>query len=188
MDTNVKELIANIKGKDEKVRGMAWLHADVVGAPAVKPLAVVMADGTQEVSRAAKRGLWKIVRDVGRPGADDAKKAVVGELLGVLGNDRPAAVRREVLWMLSEIGEDESVEPVAALLSNKKLREDVRMTLQRIPGDKSLAALKAGLTAVPDDFKINIAQSLRARGVEVPGYPCQKRVPTKKTEVKPVGR
>lgn len=184
----VAELIANLKGKDEKVRGMAWQHADVAGVPAIKPLADVMADKDFNVARAAKRATWKIVRDAGRPEAAELRKAVVGELLGLLGDDRPAAVRREVLWMLSEIGCCETVEPMAQLLSNKELREDARMALQRIPGEKSLAALKAGLEAAPEDFKINIAQSLRARGVDVPGIPCRKLVPTKKTKVKPVGR
>jgi len=72
------------------------------------------------------------------------------------------------------------------LLSNSELREDARMVLQRIPGRRSLAALRAGLKAAPKDFKINIAQSLRQRGVRVRGLPCVKLVPTKKTNVKPV--
>jgi hypothetical protein len=60
--------------------------------------------------------------------------------------------------------------------------------LQRIPGDKSLAALQAGLAAAPPDFKSAIADALRARGVAVPGVPSQKLVPAKSTNVKPVGR
>ena len=67
-------------------------------------------------------------------------------------------------------------------------QQDQTSGLQRIPGEKSLAALQAGLAVAPQDFKINIAQSLRARGVTVPGLPCQKLVPTKKTNVKPEGR
>jgi len=184
MDTN--HLIKRIKDKDDKVRADAWLNAGLVGAPAVTPLAEVMTTGSLEVARAAKRALWKIVRHAGRPGADDEKKPVVAELAPLLADDQPLAVRREVLWMLSEIGGDESIDAVAALLSNAELREDARMALQRLPGPKSLAALESGLAAVPDDFKLNIAQSLRQRGVEVPGLPCVKLVPTKKTNVKPV--
>jgi hypothetical protein len=60
------------------------------------------------------------------------------------------------------------------------------MVLQRLPGRKSLQALEAGLKAAPEDFKINIAQSLRARGQTVPGLPCQKMSPTRETSVKPV--
>jgi hypothetical protein len=86
--------------------------------------------------------------------------------------------------MLSEIGGRNSIEPIAALLSDRELREDARMVLQRIPSRTALAALKAALEAAPDDFKLNIAQSLRQRGEEVPGLDCIKLVHTKKTNVK----
>jgi len=87
--------------------------------------------------------------------------------------------------MLSEIGGDDTVETVASMLLSEALREDARMMLERIPGEKSLAALQSALKTVPDDFKIHIAQSLRARGVDVPGLACRKLLPTKPTVVKP---
>lgn len=186
-DDAVADLIARVRDKDDKVRAKALLSAGKIGAPAVKPLAAVMRDEDFEVARAAKRGLWKIARYVGRPGAGNERRPVVAELLGLLGDNQPVAVRREIVWMLSEIGGAKCVGPVAALLSNKELREDARMVLQRLPGKRSLAALKRALRTVPQEFKINIAQSLRARGVEVPGLPCQKLVPTRKTSLKPVG-
>ncbi|UCD30270.1 MAG: HEAT repeat domain-containing protein [Planctomycetota bacterium] len=186
MDTH--DLIKNIKSKKENVRASAWQNAYTIGAPAIKPMATFMRNVDLEVARAAKRALWNIVRYACRPGCESIAKAVVAELIALCGDDQPAAVRREVLWMLSEIGGDEVVDPIAALLTNQDLREDARMVLQRIPGNKSLAALKAGLTAAPQDFKLNIAQSLRQRGVKVPGLPCQKLVPTKETKVEPVGR
>jgi HEAT repeat protein len=182
----VNKLIDKIKDKSDEVRAKAWLNSGKVGAPAVKPLGAMMTDKDLEVARAAKRGLWKIVRYVGRRGKGDEKRAVVAELNGLLGDDQPTPVRREVLWMLSEIGRNRSIETIAALLSNEELREDARMALQRIPVKKSIAALRAGLKAAPKDFKLNIAQSLRQRGVRVRGFPCVKLVPTKKTNVKPV--
>ena len=183
----VDKLIAGIKDKDEQVRTDAWLGAGQVGAPAAKPLAKAMTDNDLEVARAAKRALWKLVRHAGRPKAGAERKAVEAELVGLLGDDQPVAVRREVLWMLSEIGSGKSVDAIAALLSNSQLREDARMALQRIPNKKALAALKAALDTAPDDFKLNIAQSLRQRGVKVEGLPCVKLVPAKKTSVKPIG-
>jgi len=182
----VEELMAGIRDENDKVRAETWLGAGEVGAPAVKPLARVMTDKDFEVARAAKRGLWKIVRHVGRPKAGNERRAVVGELVELLDDEQPVPVRREVLWMLSEIGTRKSIKPIAALLSNKALREDARMVLQRIPSKNALAALRAGFKAAPEDFKLNIAQSLRQRGVEVSGYPCVKLVPTKKTNVKPL--
>jgi HEAT repeat protein len=183
----VDKLISGIRDTDEKVRTEAWLGAGRVGAPAAKPLAKVMTHNDLEVARAAKRGLWKLVRHAGRPKAGAERKAVEAELLGLLGDDQPVSVRREVLWMLSEIGSGRSVDAIAALLSNSQLREDARMTLQRIPNKKALAALKKAPDTAPDDFKLNIAQSLRQRGVKVEGLPCVKLVPTKKTSVKPLG-
>jgi len=182
----VDELMAGIRDENDKVRAEAWLGAGEVGAAAVKPLAKVMTDKDFEIARAAKRGLWKVVRHVGRPGAGNERRAVLGELVELLDDEQPVHVRREVLWMLSEIGTRKSIKPIAALLSNRELREDARMVLQRIPSKSAVAALKAGLEDAPEDFKLNIAQSLRQRGVEVSGLPCVKLVPTKRTNVKPL--
>ncbi|MHC4618966.1 MAG: HEAT repeat domain-containing protein [Planctomycetota bacterium] len=185
-DELVDEIITRIKQASDKVRTEAWQSACEIGAAAVRPLAGLMADKELEVGRAAKRGLWKIVRRAGRPGADAEKNAVVEELIWVLRNEQSIVVRREVLWMLSEIGGNESVSPIAAVLSNKVLREDARMALERIPGKKSAAVLEAALKAAPEDFKPNVAQSLRARGVKVRGLRCVKLVPRKKTNVEAI--
>lgn len=182
----VEELINKLRSKNDKERADGLLSCIEVGAPAVKALAKVMEDEDIEVRRAGKRALWKIVRHVGRPGAGDEKKALVAKLVGLLGRDQSAFVRREALWMLSEIGGDESVEPVAELLSDEEVREDARMVLQRIPGRQSLEALKDGLKSAPMDFRPNIAQSLRQRGVMVRRPASVKLVPTKKTNVKPL--
>jgi HEAT repeat protein len=182
----VDGLIAKIRDKSDKVRAEGLLSAVEVGAPAVKPLAKVMEDDDIEVMRAGKRALWKIVRNVGRPGAGDEKKAVVANLKQLLGDEQSVFVRREALWMLSEIGGDETVKSVAALLSDEKVREDARMVLQRIPGRQSLEALKDGLKSAPMDFRLNIAQSLRQRGLMIRRPASVKLVPTKKTKVKPL--
>ena len=182
----VKELLAGIRNSSDEVRTQAWLNAGQAGAAAVKPLAEVMTNDDLEVARAAKRALWKIVRHAGRPRAVKEKRAVEKELVGLLGNDQPVPVRREVIWMLSEIGARNSIKAVARLIANKELREDARMALERIPSKQALQALKFRFKKAPEDFKPNLAQSLRKRGVDVEGYPCQKLVPTKKTNLKPL--
>jgi HEAT repeat protein len=179
------ELIAGIKSDSAEKRTQAWQSAGHLGASAVKSLAEVMTDDNLEVARAAKRALWQIVRYTGRPGANRQRRAVVVELIALLGDDQPVAIRREVLWMLSEIGgRGRDIEPIAGLMKNKNLREDARMVLERIPNRRAVAALKAAFVSAPEDFKPNLAQSLRKRGEEVAGYPCRKLVPTKKTDVK----
>lgn len=182
----VSKLLAGIKDSDDKVRTKAWTSAGEVGANAVIPLAETMVDDDLEVARAAKRALWKIVRHAGRPGAAKEKRAVETKLVVLLGNNHPASVRREVVWMLSEIGGRNAIKPIARLIKNPELREDARMALERIPIKRSLQALKYRFRNAPEDFKPNMAQSLRKRGVEVDGYPCQKLVPQKKTNLKPL--
>ena len=184
-------LIAKIKDKDDKVRAAAWQAAGKVGAPALAPLAAVAKDGELEVSRAANRAMWQIVRHSGRPGAEDERKATVAALIEVFTDEQlPVQLRRDVVWMLSEVITNDEYDPAQAAeqFKNPDFRDDLRMALQRIPGDNAIAALKAGLEIVPDDFKPAIACSLRARGVEVPNVPCVKLKPTKQTKVKPVGR
>jgi len=184
-------LIAKIKDKDDKVRAAAWQGAGKVGANALKPLAAVAKEGELEVARAANRAMWQIVRYTGRPGAEEERKATVAGLIEVFTDEQlPAQLRRDVIWMLSEVVTNDEFDPAQAAeqFRNPDFRDDLRMALQRIPGDNAIAALKAGLEIVPDDFKPAIACSLRARGVDVPDVPCVKLKPTKQTAVKPVGR
>ena len=182
----VPTLIRKIKEGNDEERAEAWTGAWRFGAPAIKPLVELMTDGNFEVARAATRAIWKIVHHVGRPGADNERTDVIVELLPLLADGQPAVVRREAMWMLSEIAGDEAVQPVSALLKDNELREDARLVLERMPGDTAVAALKIGLNAVPDDFKVAIEHSLIVRGVAVPGHKCQKRMPTRGTNVKPL--
>jgi HEAT repeat protein len=179
---SVTELVSRIKSTDDKVRGPAWQGAGPVGAPAVKPLAAVMTDADFEVSRSAKRALYNIIRHAGRPGAKKEAQAVEKELIPLL-QSSAVPVRREVLWMLSEIGGDDAIAPMAALLTDKEVREDARCSLMRLPGRKATAALKSAFGSAPEEFKSALAESLRARGEKVSGYPSQKLVPARATTV-----
>jgi HEAT repeat protein len=190
-ELTVDTLIAKLKDKDDKVRAAAWLAAGKVGAAAMRPLADLAREGALEVSLSAVRAMWVIVRYAGRPGAEAERKATVEALLGVFGDgEQPIQLRRDIVWMLSEIIQDGEIQldPAAGLLADPELREDVRAALQRVGGENAIAALKAGLEAAPDDYKPAIAASLRARGIAVPGVPDVKLKPTKQTSVKPVGR
>jgi HEAT repeat protein len=179
----VAELVRQIKSTEDPVRGKAWQNAGSFGVEAVQPLAEVTSDANFEVARSAVRALWKIVRDAGRPGNAAKQRAIGTALIALLGDGQPDALRREVMWMLSEIGGDDSIEPIARILAQATLREDARMVLERIPGERSLAALKSALETVPVEFRYHLAVSLRKRGVPVQEYPSQKLVPQKKTSI-----
>jgi len=175
-------LIVRIRSRDEAVSGAAWQSAGRYGAAAVQPLAALMADGDFEVARKAKRALYLVVRHVGHPMAGRERKAVERELIVVV-SSAPAPVRREVAWMLSEIGTDRCVGALSALLADEELREDARCALTRLPTPIAVRALRAAFGSASGDFKYALAESLRQRGEKVSGYPSRKLVPTAQTSV-----
>jgi len=178
----VNDLVARIKSKDDNIRGPTWQTAESAGAPAVRPLAEVMMDHDFETARAAKRALYRIIRHAGRPGAKHEAEAVTAELVLVLGS-APARVRREVVWMLSEIAGDKAVAAMASLLADPEVREDARCALMRLSGRKATSAFQSAFAAAPEEFKYALAETLRERGVKLNGYPSQKLVPSRKTSV-----
>jgi HEAT repeat protein len=149
----------------------------------VPPLVALLGSPEQEPARSARRALNAVVRRANRPGARAEMRAVEAALLLALKGPGAAAVRRELLWLLSEAGGEEAVAPVAALLQDPELREDARCVLLRLPERASTRALQKALTEVPEDFRPAIADALRSRGLSVKGYPSRKKVPTKETTV-----
>lgn len=186
MTPSVAEWIAKVKSRDEAVRGPAWQSAVQYGVAAVDLLNEAMADADFEVARCAKKALWLIVRHSGRPKADTERKAVVKKLTSLLSQNN-VSVLRDVLWMLSEIGDDSCLDSIGRFLTHKELREDARCVLDRIPGAKATKILSAAFKTSPEDFRPNLAHSLRLRGEKISGYPSQKLVPTKKSSVSPAG-
>lgn len=184
-EASLHSLVARLKSKTDAERADAIGRAPQLGAAAVGPIAALMREPEIEVTRAGKRALYRIVRHAGRPGAASEAQAVETALLRELGDDRPVNSRREILWMLSEIGGEEAVNSIAMLLKHEQLREDARCVLQRIPDESALAALKAAHAAASDDFKGHLAESLGKRGLPVPGYQSPKLKPVKLTTVKP---
>lgn len=174
--------LAKLTSKDDQVRGPAWQSAAAYGEAAVPKLAGVLLDQDFEVARSAKRALYVILRHAGRPAARDEAKNVQRELLKLLAHEA-AVVRREVLWMLSEIADEDAVAPVAALLADGEVREDARCALLRLPGDRVASALESAMKDAPEVFKPVLAEALRQRGRTVTGYPSQKLVPSRQTTV-----
>lgn len=183
----IENLISGLKSSDETASASACESAAEYGASAVRPLAFTMAEAQFEVARRCKRALQRIVHHAGRPGAGTEAAAVETKLLPLISQTTfPVQVRRDLLWLLSEIGTARAVQPVADLLADTDLREDARCVLIRMPQPEAATALKHALGAGPEDFTIALADALRARGEQVDGYPSKKLVPTAKTTVTPL--
>lgn len=183
-DPRIDGLIARIRSTDEAVSGAAWQSAGPYGAPAVQPLATLMAAEDFELARKAKRALYLVVRHAGHPTRTRERKAIERELIPLL-KTSPTSARREIIWMLSEIGSAPSIKPLAAQLVVPELREDARCALTRHPDPGARAALKSAFSAASDEFKYALAESLRQHGVNVQGYPSRKLEPTAQTTVRP---
>ena len=80
----IQDLIDRIRSSDEAVSGAAWQNAGPYGAAAVKPLAMLMADGGYELARKAKRALYRVVRRGGHPAAARQRRAVERQLILLL--------------------------------------------------------------------------------------------------------
>jgi HEAT repeat protein len=179
----VNNLVARMKSTDDTVRGIALQEAGSTGAPALKPLASLLPDSDFELARSAKRALYRIIRHAGRPSAESEARAVEAELIPLL-KSKTALVRCEILWLLSEIGGEDAVAPMAALLTDPEAREDARCALARLPSVRVTAAIKSAFASAPEDFKFALAESLRQRGEKITGYPSKKLIPTKQTSVR----
>ncbi|HNQ89959.1 MAG TPA: HEAT repeat domain-containing protein [Verrucomicrobiota bacterium] len=179
---SANDLLTRIRSTDDAVRGPAWQGAGPAGAPAVAPLADLMNDADFEIARSAKRAIEVIVRHAGRPGAAREREAVQAALVRLLKHAK-ANVRRHAVWMLSEVGDDDAVGPMAALLTDGEAREDARCALTRIPGAKATKALEGAMRTASGEFQVALADSLRARGEKVSDHPTRKLVPTRQTRV-----
>ncbi len=198
-ELTLEKLLEQLQSESPEERTAAWQAAGPLGARAVEPLVRLVVDCEKkvaalksdpkaagyplEVGRAAKRALWKIVRTVGAPGADPkAKEDVEVALLQFIQPGWPDQLRRDVLWMLSEIGTDRTVEAIANLpniLQDTAIRDDARACMQRIASPLAIKMLEIGLREATDDFRFAIAESLRVLGVAVDpvAYPSKKLVP-----------
>ncbi|MCB1125283.1 MAG: hypothetical protein KDM81_02225 [Verrucomicrobiae bacterium] len=176
MAADVPSVVEAIRTGDDRTRGEAWQGAASLGAAGVRPLSDLLVHEDFEVARSAKRAIWKIVRHAGRPGADAEARAVEQALIPLLAHFS-APVRREVLWMLSEVAGEDAAAPIARLLQDREVRDDARCALQRIPGQQATMMLQVALQTAPEEFRYNLAEALRKRGVKVEGYPSKKLQP-----------
>lgn len=178
----VESLIRRLRMDDDMIRGPALQGAGSLGAPAVAPLVAEMCSSPPGTAQAARRALWNVVRFAGRPGAGSQGGAVVSQIREVFGQ-APAAIQRELIWMISELGDQRVVPWLSELLDHPELREDARCALMRIPGARALAALRTALSGAEGPFAGALADALRARGESVVDPPSRNRTPDRSTTV-----
>jgi HEAT repeat protein len=164
--SKLAELLKKITDENVDVRFAARSLAPEVGPPAVVPLGELLVHERREVALTARAALEKLVHHAGRRGADAERQPVAVELSKLLLPGRPAAVKREVLHLIAFIGGDPAVPAVSALLddSDPHVREAARLSLERIPGKGSVAALLDAAKRLPAERKQDFIFSLSKKG------------------------
>ncbi len=180
---DLENFLSGLRNSDDAARLRALQEASGIGSRAVVPLLELALDPDTEVARAAKRALWAIVRQVGRPDARKERKVVLTRLVSALAAG-PVSLRSEVLWMLSEIGDGSVVQAVAKLLDDAGLAEPARCCLQRIPGRESTRALSQAQARLAEPMRSALRLALRERGIKMEGPLEANKLPTKQTDLK----
>ncbi len=186
----VAELIRALQGDSHEERTRAWVACGPLGATAIPHLVALWSDPQVglEVQRGARHAVFQIVRFASRPESGDARIRVVMELNRLVEANGPAQIRRELLWLLSEIAGDESLPVLRRLLTQEEVREEACMTLERIPGRRSLKLLQGALRQSPADFKPVLAAALARRGHKASGVDRARLTPRAPTKVQPLPR
>ncbi len=156
----VKAFLAKIQDANADARYAAWKGAGLIGAPAVLPLAKLLTNENKGIAKAASEALSTIAHHASRPGADEERRAVSKELAGLLDAKQPHVTRVKALALLALTACDDCVPRIASFLQEEKLRDEVRRTLERIPGKASVQALMDALKTMREEFRPAILHSL----------------------------
>jgi HEAT repeat protein len=178
-DAKCKALLEKITSRNEDVRFAARADAAAVGAPAVAALVELLDEARKppspdaaaqelrhEVAITARAALERLVHHAGRPGADAEREAVAAELAKALAPGQTLKTKREVLRLVGFVGGDAQVDAVAKLLEDPdaNVRETARLTLERMPGGVSVAALLEAARRLGDERKPDLLFSVGKKG------------------------
>jgi len=92
-----------------------------------------------------------------------AKKQLAAKLVGLLASGATVEAKQTACWQLSIVGSAAEVPALAKLVADKELGYPARLVLERIPGDESLAALRAALATTTGEARAGVINSLGAR-------------------------
>ncbi len=163
ISSSVQALLEKIKSPDANERIAAIKVAPEEGAAAVVPLGEIYGSNDLAAAKAAHEALRRIVHHSARPNAIGESKTVVAKLLLLIDQKQPLIVRKEALHLLSFIASEEQAERIGKQLSDADVREEARLSLQRIPGSKVDKVLREAAHNTAGEFRAALELSLRSR-------------------------
>ena len=158
----VERLIQYIASDDANVRYRARAEAARVGAEAIPALGQLLEDKRLEVARTASAAIERIVHHAGRPGAASERPPVTRALGALLSPQLKITTRIEILHRIAFVGGDDAVLIVAPYLddSERNVREQARLSLERIPGEAAVRALIKATETAREDERADLVFSL----------------------------
>jgi HEAT repeat protein len=161
---SIAGLLQQLQSADEATRMAAVQALSQAGPNAIDPLFGVMGGENPTADLAARIAVQRMVHRAAGP-AGAAQRPAISRLLAqqAAAANRPVAVRKFAITMLSFIGGHEVGPALAALLKDPDMGEMARWTLARIPGQAALDALAAALPGARGEMKIGIINALGAR-------------------------
>jgi len=114
----------------------------------------------------ADQSLERLCHSAARPGAEAERRALAAALAAKLGSDLSPRVKELFVRQLQVIGKEESVAPLAALLTEttpEHLRDAARRALEANPAPQSVRAIRKAYAAASGSFRAALIQSLGMR-------------------------
>jgi len=123
-------IVQGLMSDDAATRQAAEATCVTLGAPMVKPLCDLMAAGDTKSVTVAERALFAVAAEASAPGADEATaRALAAEVRG----ERPARVRRHVVYLLSPLAGREALWALYRALADPETTDAALASLQRQP-------------------------------------------------------
>lgn len=158
------KFLADIASSSADVRFAAWRSASEQGAEIIPELAKRAGGTDPGRNKAALEAMATLTHSVGKDIAGAKRGEVAQALVSVASSGTYALpVRAQALRLISLVGDDPAVLPVAKLLGNPELREEAVYCLERIPGAAAAKALLAAYPQAPRDFKPRVLAALGHR-------------------------
>jgi len=156
-------LLAGLKSEDSAARRAAQDEAVKLGAAAIAPLCVLIAENTPMGISTAEKTLSAIVARATAPGSDAVRKAVSAALAEQVKAGSSARARSTAARVLGLVAGREAVSALALALAEPATFEAAREALMRIPGREATAALAAALKTPAAERRPALLLALGAR-------------------------
>lgn len=154
----------DIRSEKPKVRYEAWSNAHKVSPEVMVRLGILGGNTDPGVAKAAMAALEKQVHYGVEPDRRTWHRRQISDyLIRLLRVCQAVEVRRQGLYLLSLVGKDEAVMPIAKLLNDPELRDDARMALERLPVSSATQALLRALKRTRGEFVPRLIESLGQR-------------------------